>query len=111
VFKVHLQVGGFSPTQPELDPVWGVLAEAGTPIIVHAGSGPVGTVHTGPEPFEAVLRRHPRLHAVIAHLGAPEYTEFLTIAERTSMCAWTRLWRSPDFLRPWRRSPGSTGPA
>ena len=82
VFKVHLQVGGFSPTQPELDPVWGVLAEAGTPIIVHAGSGPVGTVHTGPEPFEAVLRRHPRLHAIIAHLGAPEYTEFLVMAER-----------------------------
>ncbi len=82
VFKVHLQVGGFAPTQPELDPVWGVLAEAGTPIIVHAGSGPVGTVHTGPEPFEAVLRRHPNLHAVIAHLGAPEYTEFLAMAER-----------------------------
>jgi predicted TIM-barrel fold metal-dependent hydrolase len=82
VFKVHLQVGGFSPTDPELDPVWGLLAEAGTPVIVHAGSGPVATVHTGPEPFEAVLRRHPTLHAIIAHLGAPEYTEFLVMAER-----------------------------
>ncbi|MGE5830497.1 MAG: amidohydrolase family protein [Micromonosporaceae bacterium] len=81
VFKVHLQVGGFDPADPLLDAVWGVLAEAGVPVVVHAGSGPVANVHTGPEPFAAVLRRHPRLLAVIAHLGAPEYTQFLALAE------------------------------
>ncbi|HEY3008979.1 MAG TPA: amidohydrolase family protein [Micromonosporaceae bacterium] len=82
VFKVHLQVGGFDPRDPALDPVWGLLAEAGVPVIVHAGSGPVAHGHTGPEPFGAVLARHPRLAAVIAHLGAPEYTGFLRLAER-----------------------------
>lgn len=81
VFKVHLQVGGFDPADPLLDAVWGMLAEARVPIVVHAGSGPVANVHTGPEPFAAVLRRHPRLTAVIAHLGAPEYAQFLALAE------------------------------
>jgi uncharacterized protein len=82
VFKVHLQVGGFDPADPALDPVWGLLAEAGTPVVVHAGSGPVAARFTGPGPIGAVLARHPRLRAVIAHLGTPEYAEFLALAER-----------------------------
>ena len=36
----------------------------------------------GPGPFGQVLARHPRLRAVIAHLGAPEYEGFLDLAER-----------------------------
>ena len=82
VFKVHVQVGGFSPAHSLLDAVWGVIADAGIPVVVHVGSGPVANVHTGPEPFAAVLRRHPRLVAIIAHLGAPEYIEFLAMAEK-----------------------------
>jgi uncharacterized protein len=81
LFKVHVQVGNFDLTDPLLDPVWGSLAESGTPVVVHAGSGPVPNAHTGPGPLRAVLRRHPRLAAVVAHLGAPEYAEFLDIAE------------------------------
>lgn len=82
LFKVHLQVGGFNPAHARLDAVWGVLADAGVPVVVHAGSGPVANGYTGPEPFEAVLRRHPRLTAIIAHLGSPEYVEFIDLAER-----------------------------
>jgi uncharacterized protein len=82
LFKVHIQVGGFSPAHARLDPVWGLLAEAGIPVVVHAGSGPVANVHTGPESFAAVLRRHPTLTAIIAHLGAPEYSDFLDLAEK-----------------------------
>jgi uncharacterized protein len=82
VFKVHLQVGGFDPRDDTLDQVWGMLADAGTPVVVHAGSGPVANGFTGPEPFGAVLARHPRLTAVIAHLGAPEYEGFFALADR-----------------------------
>jgi uncharacterized protein len=82
VFKVHLQVGGFDPGDEVLAPVWGRLAETGTPVVVHAGSGPVPNGYTGPGPFGAVLARHPRLRAVVAHLGAPEYDGFLALAER-----------------------------
>src|SRR5215211_679738 len=65
-----------------LDAVWGRLAEAGVPVVVHCGSGPVPGRHTGPGPFGEVLRRHPTLTAVIAHLGMPEYAEHLALAER-----------------------------
>lgn len=82
VVKVHLQVGGFDPGEPVLDPVWGLLAEAGTPVVVHAGSEPVAGGFTGPGPFGAVLARHPRLTAIIAHLGAPEYAGFFALAAR-----------------------------
>ncbi|MEV0001453.1 amidohydrolase family protein [Micromonospora sp. NPDC050980] len=82
VFKVHVQVGGFRPTDPALDAVWGLLADARVPVVVHAGHAPVGTAHTGPEPFAALLARHPRLAAVVAHLGAPDYVAFLDLADR-----------------------------
>ncbi|MET8042777.1 amidohydrolase family protein [Micromonospora sp. NPDC005215] len=81
VFKVHVQVGGFSPTDPALDQVWGMLSDAGVPVVVHAGHAPVGTAHTGPEQFGELLARHPRLTAVVAHLGAPDYRAFLDFAE------------------------------
>ncbi len=82
VFKVHLQVGGFAPTDPALDEVWGLLADAGVPVVVHAGHAPVGTEHTGPDPFAALLARHPRLPAIVAHLGAPDYRAFFDLAQR-----------------------------
>jgi hypothetical protein len=82
VFKVHVQVGGFDPRDPLLDPVWARLEEAGTPVVIHCGSGPRPGMHTGPGPVAELLERHPRLRLVIAHLGLPEYGDFLGLAER-----------------------------
>lgn len=82
VFKVHVQVGAFHLDDPLLDGVWERLEASGTPIVVHAGSGPVPNDFTGPEPLARVLARWPRLAVVVAHLGAPEYHEFLSLAER-----------------------------
>jgi hypothetical protein len=82
VFKCHLQVGGFDPNDPLLEDVWGLLAETGIPVVTHCGSGPVPGAHTGPAPIAALLARHPRLRLVVAHLGMPEYSEFLGLAER-----------------------------
>jgi uncharacterized protein len=82
VFKCHLQVGGFDPNDPVLDAAWGLLAEAGVPVVTHCGSGPVAGRFTGPAPIARLLARHPALRLVVAHLGMPEYAEFLTLAER-----------------------------
>jgi uncharacterized protein len=98
VFKVHLQVGGFDPREPVLDPVWALLADAEVPVIVHAGSGPVAGGYTGPGPFGEVLARHPRLTAVIAHLGAPEYEEFFALAERYDRVHFDTTMTFTDFL-------------
>jgi predicted TIM-barrel fold metal-dependent hydrolase len=82
VFKVHVQVGDFDPRDPLLDPVWGRLESEGTPVVVHCGSGPRHGRHTGPGPVAELLDRHPRLQLVIAHLGMPEYRDFLDLAGR-----------------------------
>jgi predicted TIM-barrel fold metal-dependent hydrolase len=82
IFKCHLQVGRYDPTDPTLQAVWGLLAERGTPVVTHCGSGPVPGRFTGPGPIGAVLARHPRLRLVVAHLGMPEYADFLDLAER-----------------------------
>jgi predicted TIM-barrel fold metal-dependent hydrolase len=81
VWKIHVQVGAFHVTDPMLDEAWGLVSDAGTPVVLHAGSGPVPTSYTGPGPVAELLRRHPRLPLVIAHAGAPEYAEFLGLAE------------------------------
>lgn len=80
LWKAHVQVGAYDPRHPLLDPVWGQLADARVPVVVHCGSGPVPGQFTGPEVFGEVLARHPTLVAVVAHLGMPEYAEFLELA-------------------------------
>lgn len=81
IFKIHLQVGGFPPGEPQLDAVWGLLADAGVPVVIHAGHAPVAAAHTGPESFAPLLARHSRLAAIIAHMGAPDYGDFVRLAE------------------------------
>jgi hypothetical protein len=81
LFKMHVQVGGYSPNDSLLDPAWLVLERAGVPIVLHAGSAPKQGAHTGPEAVAAVLDRHPELTLVIAHLGMGEYDAFADLAE------------------------------
>jgi predicted TIM-barrel fold metal-dependent hydrolase len=80
VFKVHLQVGGFDPLEASLTPVWGMLADARIPVVIHAGHAPMAAEYTGPEPISALLARHPRLTAIVAHMGSPDYATFLDLA-------------------------------
>ena len=81
VFKLHAQVGEFLLDDPLLDEAFGAIEDAGTPTVIHVGSGPVGNEFTGPEHLARLLAQHPRLPVVVAHMGAPEYAEFLTLAE------------------------------
>ena len=81
LFKLHVQVGGFSPLDPLLEEPWSVLEEAGVPTVLHAGSAPRPGKHTGPAPVAEVLRRHPGLVLIIAHLGMSEYHAFADLAE------------------------------
>ena len=106
LFKIHLQVGGFPADDPELEPVWGLLAEAGIPVVIHAGHAPVATTYTGPEPFADLLTRFPTLTAIAAHMGAPDYAAFLTLAgqhERVHLdttMVFTQFW---DSIAPFPR--------
>jgi predicted TIM-barrel fold metal-dependent hydrolase len=82
LFKAHLQVGDFAANDPLLEPVWRAIVDSGTPLVLHAGSGPAPGNHTGPAGIADVLSRHPSLKVIIAHMGMPEYSEFLDLADR-----------------------------
>jgi hypothetical protein len=84
VFKAHVQVGRYQPNDPLLDPVWGAIEDSGTPVVIHCGSGPAPGEHTGPEPIRLLLQRYPRLRLIIAHMGMPEYADFMDICENSA---------------------------
>jgi uncharacterized protein len=81
IFKVHIQVGDFDPCDHLLDEVWGMLQDAAIPVLIHCGSGPLVGEFTGPEPISALLKRFPGLGLIVAHMGMPEYSEFLDLAQ------------------------------
>jgi predicted TIM-barrel fold metal-dependent hydrolase len=101
--KVHLQVGAFDPRDPLLDAVWGRLSEQSVPVVVHCGGGPVPGPFTGPGPMGEVLARHPELVAVVAHMGMPEYAEFLGLARRYTRVHLDTTMAFTDFVE--ARSP------
>ena len=80
--KAHVHVGAYDPRDELLTPVWGLLAEAGVPVVAHCGHSPAPGEFTGLSVFEEVLASHPRLVAVLAHAGAPEYGHALDLVAR-----------------------------
>ncbi|MDG3011755.1 amidohydrolase [Rhodococcus sp. D2-41] len=81
VFKAHVQVGDYDPNDPLLSHVWGILEDAAVPVVIHCGSGPAPGTFTGPEPIAALLSRYTELRLIVAHMGLPEYSAFLDLAE------------------------------
>ena len=61
--------------------MWGLLADAGVPVVIHAGHAPVAAAYTSTGAFTPLLARHPRLTTIIAHMGAPDYGDFVRLAE------------------------------
>ena len=70
-------------------------------------------------PFGALMERYPDMTAIVAHLGAPDYGEFLGLAEEyervrldTTMVFtgfFDRLAPFPDALKPRARELGMAG--
>ncbi|QDP79736.1 amidohydrolase [Nocardia otitidiscaviarum] len=110
IFKIHLQVGDFHPCDPLLTPVWGLLQDAAVPVLVHCGSSPAPGAFTGPEPMAELLRRFPRLTLIIAHLGSPEYVEFLDLAQRYDNVLLDTTMNFTDFFEADSPFPGNALP-
>lgn len=79
--KVHCVVSDVAPDDPRLSEALGVLAAARVPVVMHAGHGPRPGRHTGPEGVARLLRAHPDLTLVVAHMGMPDYDAFADLVE------------------------------
>jgi len=79
-------------------------------VVVHCGSGPQPGPFTGPEPFAAVLAEHPRLTAVVAHAGAPEYGAFLDLVETYDRVHLDTTMVFTDFAEDWAPFPADELP-
>ena len=102
LFKIHLQVGDFDPRDRRLDPVWDLLSEASAPVLVHCGSAPLAGRFTGAGPIGDVLARFPELRVIVAHLGAGEFAEFVSMAgERVWLDTTMALTDFMQSLRPF----------
>ncbi|HSP36814.1 MAG TPA: amidohydrolase family protein [Frankiaceae bacterium] len=110
IFKGHLQVGGYDPRDPYLDPVWGSLADAQTPVVLHCGDGPIPGPFTGIGPISEVLQRHPTLRLVVAHLGMPRYDDFLGLADAYESVALDTTMAFTDFAEVNAPFPESSRP-
>jgi predicted TIM-barrel fold metal-dependent hydrolase len=86
--KLHCHVQKMAPDDPRLDPIYTRAADAGRPIVIHAGSQPslaaygIDTrVLCTAAATRRVLERHPRLTMVVPHLGIDEQPEYLAMLD------------------------------
>lgn len=87
VVKVHTQVGRFHTTDPRLDEAWTQVADAHLPVMLHATAVygvDGGDEWCGVDTIRALLDRHPGLTLIVAHIGMPEYTAAIRLAEEVA---------------------------
>jgi predicted TIM-barrel fold metal-dependent hydrolase len=87
--KIHCHVQCVSPDAPELGPVFGACADAGLPVVMHAGREPSSPAYRcdtraicSAERVGRVLAAHPRLTLVVPHLGVDEIAEYRALVSR-----------------------------
>lgn len=110
IYKAHLQVGAYDPRDALLEPVWGALADAQVPVVVHCGDGPIPGPFTGVGPISEVMQRHPTLRLVVAHLGMPRYDDFLRLAAEYESVALDTTMAFTDFAEVMAPFPQSLQP-
>ena len=98
VVKLHCSVGSFSPSTPQLEPLWRMAAARAVPVVIHAGQhAPGATAAHDLDDLEPVLRAHPDLPLVLAHTGHPNTARALELMDRyPSLYAdLTPVWDQP----------------
>jgi hypothetical protein len=87
--KLHCHVQRFAVDDPRLDEVYAACADAGKPVIVHAGREPASPAYAVDaravchvDRVRRVLERWPRLTLVVPHLGIDEADAYLRLLGR-----------------------------
>jgi uncharacterized protein len=78
--KLHPVAQRFEPDDPRMHPVYDACEELGLVVLSHTGSAPGGEPFAEPAAFAPVLRAHPRLGVVLAHLGGGSWRQTVALA-------------------------------
>lgn len=91
VCKVHTQVGRYHLGDPRLASVWRRLEQAGVVVLAHVTAVygvDGGAEFCGIDTLAALLDRFPDLRVIVAHLGMPELSGALALAEQAPGTVW-----------------------
>lgn len=77
---LHCQAGRFYPDDRRLFPLYERAIALGRTVVFHVTRAPLPSRYVGVNPFYQLMRRFPRLRAVVAHLGADEMEPFFDLA-------------------------------
>ncbi len=87
--KLHCHVQRFAPDDPAVAEIYEACAQAGLPLVMHAGREPTSPAYAcdphdlcDVDRVEGVLRDHPRLKLCVPHLGADEFAAYAALLER-----------------------------
>ena len=87
--KLHCHVQKMPADDPRIDEVYSACADAGRPVVIHAGRAPASAAYgvdtyalCGVDQVERVLQRHPTLRLVVPHLGADEFEPYAALLDR-----------------------------
>lgn len=87
--KLHCHVQVFAPDDARLHQIYAACAEAGKPLVMHAGVQPNSPAYPvdvyslcAAERVDRVLRDHPSLKLCVPHLGADEFDAYADLLER-----------------------------
>jgi len=80
--KLQLLVTDFYLLDERMLPIYELIQELEQKIVVlHIGTGPVGSPYVGYKYFEKFMRKFPDIKVQVAHFGGFEYKKFLTILQ------------------------------
>ena len=79
--KLHGAIQGYYMADPRLGPIYRVCEELALPIIGHSGPDQGGRGFAEPRAFGELLKAHPDLRVVLAHLGGGAWHQTREIAE------------------------------
>jgi uncharacterized protein len=78
--KIHPIAQAFLPDDPAMYDTYRACAESDAAVIAHAGAAKGSTQWAEPNAYAAVLRDHPDLQVVLAHLGGARWRQAIDLA-------------------------------
>jgi predicted TIM-barrel fold metal-dependent hydrolase len=78
--KVHPVIQGFFPDDPRLNASYDACEELGLTVLSHSGTSRANPQFADPFAFASVMKAHPRLHLLLAHLGGSSWHQIREFA-------------------------------